>query len=524
MRHPYITASLLAALSMTSIGSDAVTASPRLVVNITIDQLRADYMEAFSPLYKENGFKMLLSDGTVFSNVSFPFITADRASAVASIMTGTTPYYNGIPGDKWLDRKTLRPEYCVDDDRYEGVFTDEKSSADKLTSSTLGDELKISSEGKSIVFSISPFRDAAIISAGHAADGALWINDDTGLWCSTRYYFKSIPAWLSTYNGLHAPSVTVKNYIWQPASQGNDVFNYHTGKHFDRPFKHTFTGPRKFRELKTSAFVNSVVTDMALQCVTSNSMGKDDMTDMLSITYYAGLYDGMSSAGGQMEMQDTYVRLDTEISRLISELQKSLGNSNVLFVITGTGYQGSDHVDYSKYKIPTGTFYINRTANLLNLYFGAIYGQGRYVDACFRNEIFLNHILFEQKRVSFSDALDRAHEFLLQSEGVKDVYTYNRLMLGEGSQLFNKIRNGYNPDRRGDLLIEVASGWHLVNEDSQENYSVNASPSQFPIIIFGAGTKAEKISTPVTIDRLAPTIAKTIRIRAPNACAAEPIF
>jgi hypothetical protein len=524
MRHPYITASLIAVLSVSSIGGHAVSTAPHLVVNITIDQLRTDYLEAFSPLYKANGFKRLLSEGAVFTNVSFPFIPTDRAAAVASIVTGTSPYYNGITGNRWLDRKTLRPVFCVDDNRYDGIFTTEKSSPAKLTSSTLSDELKISSEGKSIIVSISPFRDAAIISAGHAADGAFWINDDTGLWCSSRFYLQSIPAWLSTFNSQYSPSATIKNIVWKPESTTSDTFNYLTGKRFDRPFKHTFSGQRKYRELKTSGYINTCVTSMALQSATSYGMGNDDMTDMLSVTFYAGNYDGMSSAGGQMELQDTYARLDTEIGRLVSELQKRVGADNVLFILTGTGYQGRENVDYSKYNIPTGTFYINRTANLLNLYFGAIYGQGRYVETCFQNEIYLNHSLFEQKRVSFSDALDRAHEFLLQSEGVKDVYTYNRLMLGEGTLQFAKIRNGYNPDRRGDLLIDVASGWHLVNEDTQENYSVNASPSQFPIIIFGAGTKAEKISTPTSIDRLAPTIAKSIRIRAPNACSSEPLF
>ena len=523
MKHPYITASLVAALSVSSVDATAVNTTPRLVVNITIDQLRADYLEAFTPLYTYNGFKMLLSDGTVYTNVSYPFITTDRASAIASIVTGTTPYYNGIIGDRWLDRKNLRPIYCVDDDNYSGIFTNEKSSAAKMTSSTLGDELKIATEGKAVVVSVSPFRDAAVISAGHAADGAFWINDETGLWCSTNYYMKEIPLWLKTYNLYHSPSATIKDLTWRPLTP-NITFNYVTGKRFDKSFKHTFTGLRKYRELKTSGCVNGEVTDMALQCVSNYFMGDDERTDMLNVTYYAGLFDGMNTETSQMEIQDTYIRLDTEIGRLITELHKKLGDAHVLFVITGTGYQGKENIDYARYNIPTGTVYINRTASLLNLYFGAIYGEGRYVESCFHNEIYLNHALFEDKHLNFSDALDRAHEFLLQSEGVKEVYTYNRLMLGEGTDLFRKIRNGYNPDRSGDLLIDIASGWHLINEDSQENYSVNASPSQFPIIIYGAGTKAEKISNPTTIDRLAPTIAKAIHIRAPNACSVEPIF
>ena len=76
---------------------------------------------------------------------------------------------------------------------------------------------------------------------------------------------------------------------------------------------------------------------------------------------------------------------------------------------------------------------------------------------------------------------------------------------------------------RGDLLIEVAPGWKLLNEDTQENYMVRAAFVPFPIIFYGAGIKAEHVSTPATVDRIAPTIAKAIRIRAPNACSVAPL-
>lgn len=521
MKHPYI-ATLLAALSVSGSNAQTIAVAPRLVVEISIDQLRTDYMEAFSNLYSYKGFKRLMNEGTVFNNVSFPFIPADRAAAIAAIVTGTTPYYNGITAERWLDRTTLRPVSCVDDKQYGGILTHEQSSAAKLTSSTIGDELEIATNGKAVTCAVSPFRDAAVISAGHAADGAFWINDETGLWCSSKYYIKNAPTWLVEFNRQKSPASN-GSIVWMPLYPSNK-YNNSTGKTFDKPFKHTFTGTNKYRELKNSGFVNSSVTDMAIECASGYAMGNDEYTDLLSVTYNAGKYEGATTDNSLMEIQDTYAILDNEIGKLIDAINGLVGSMRVLYVITGTGYQNREYVDYAKYKIPTGTFYINRTSNLLNLYFGALYGQGHYVETCFRNEIFLNHKLFEEKRVSFTDALDRAHEFLLQSEGVKDVYTYNRLMLGEGTSAFGRIRSGYNPDRRGDLLVEVAAGWQLVNEDSQEKYTVNASLAQFPVILYGAKVKADKITTPVNIDRLAPTISKSIHIRAPNACSSEPLF
>jgi hypothetical protein len=137
--------------------------------------------------------------------------------------------------------------------------------------------------------------------------------------------------------------------------------------------------------------------------------------------------------------------------------------------------------------------------------------------------MYLNHKLLESKRVSLTDAIQRAQEFMSQMSGVRNVHTSLQLFAGQNQEHL-KVRNGFNPERCGDLLIEVSPGWRLLNEDNQDNLLSRASFTQFPIIILGAGIPAERISDHVTIDRIAPTIAKSIRIRAPNACSMEPLF
>ena len=107
--------------------------------------------------------------------------------------------------------------------------------------------------------------------------------------------------------------------------------------------------------------------------------------------------------------------------------------------------------------------------------------------------------------------------------GVRNVYTSLQLITDNNEHL-RKIRNGFNAEHCGDLVIETAPGWNLLNEDTQEQELVRASFTPFPIIIFGAGTKGERVQAPVTTDRIAPTVARAIRIRAPNACSAAPLF
>ena len=462
---------IIAALTATEM--QAFQLAPRLVVNITIDQLRTDYIEAFSPLYCQGGLRKLFAESIVYDAASYPYAPVDKASAAATLSTGTTPYYHGIVARKWRDRSTLRPVFCIEDSKH-------YLSPAKLATSTVGDEMKISSNGTAIVYSVAADPETAILSAGHAADAAIWIDGKTGKWRTSTYYGATPPAWFKAYTSISTQSI------------------------------------------KDKTATNDAVVDMSLQVIKSTAMGKDDTSDMINITLAATQPDGTAVTDWETEMESVYMRLDKTLEKLIEGIEKEIGKENALFVITSTGYATETVANLEKYRIPTGTFYINRTANLLNMYLSAIYGQGMYAEACFRNQIYLNHKLIEQKRVSISEVLNRSQEFLVLSSGISDVYTSERLLAGNNDIL--KIRNGFNPNLNGDITIEVTPGWRLLNEDTQETFTSRSGFVPFPIIIYGAGTKPQRITTQVTVDRIAPTIAKSIRIRAPNACSAAPLF
>lgn len=336
---------ILAALTGNNgLQAQSLKPAPRLVVNIIIDQLRTDYIEHFSPLYTPDGFRKLLNQGCVYEAARYTFSPVDRASAIASINTGSTPQYNNIVGTQWLDRATLRPVYCTDDDKY-------GDSPQKLSTSTIGDELKVATRGTALVYSIALDKDAAILAGGHAADGAIWINGKNGRWTTSTYYSEASQNLIKAYNS--------------------------TNKY---------------------AADNDAVADFSLSCVNDMAMGRDDITDMLSVVLSA---KGKDEANWQTEMEILYLKLDKIIATLVRKIEDSVGSDKVLFMLTGTGYTDNEPVDYQKYRIPTGTFYINRTANLLNMYLGAIYGQGKYVETCYHNQIYINRKLLEQRHISF---------------------------------------------------------------------------------------------------------------------------
>lgn len=447
----------LAALLATFYGFDAeaqkLNLAPRLVVNITIDQLRTDYLEHFAPLYNQEGFRRLLSEGRVYEAAEYPFSPVDRASAITCVATGATPHYNKIIAQQWLNRKTLRPEYCVYDKKY-------VTSPSHIATSTISDELKVATNGRALVFGIAQTQDAAILSAGHAADGAFWIDDRSVAWTTSSYYPATAQTWVRAFNSV-----------------------YNT---------------------KKNALMNDLVTDAALSCITDNAMGRDEITDYLAVTLSARLGQTM---GQRTEMEGVYLSLDKVIGRLLTGVEQKVGKDNVMFVITATGDTDEPEVDYQKYHIPTGTFYINRTSQLLNMYLSAVYGSGTWVEGYFKNQIYLNHKFIEDKKISYSEIIQRSKDLLMMTSGVASV-----------------SNSHYDTEITGDLWVEVTPGWSILNEDTNTSYQARTAFVPFPVIFLGANIKAAHVETPITTERIAPTIAKSIHIRAPNACSAKPLF
>ena len=175
--------------------------SPKLYLNIIVDQLRTDFLYEFSELYGEGGFKRLLAGGRVYPNSYYAFENVDRASAVAALATGTNPYVNGIVGERWFDRTTLRAVSSVEDKKYKGLYSISPYAPTRLKAITITDEMKRASRGKAFVCSIAPDEDAAIISGGHDADVVLWKNNAAGYWSSSTYY-GSYPRWSEKMNKL----------------------------------------------------------------------------------------------------------------------------------------------------------------------------------------------------------------------------------------------------------------------------------------------------------------------------------
>lgn len=513
---PYFLLTLCSLLPLSAQTYPAPTESPKAVIGIVIDQLRSDYVEKFWDLYGNDGFRRLWKEGALFSNVSAGFVDADRSSGTATVYSGTMPCYHGIIGNRWLDRKTLKTRSCVDDASVKGIHTSECTSPASLLVTTLTDELKIATGGHSLVYSLAPERDMAVLAAGHAADAALWLFEGNAMWAGTTCYGEQ-PSWVSTYNHRAGTSFDFKTIRWTPYYQ---LAVYHSSSYDAEPeaFCHTFN-EKNVRRYKTSAIVNDEVTQIAKNFITNTSLGRDRVPDMLCIGYYAGNYDHQTEFYGNIELQDIYCRLDRNLAELLSLIDERIGLDNTLLFVTSTGYVDAPQTLTTNYNLPGGELPMERCSVLLNMYLGAQHGTGDWVEATYRNHLFLNHDLIEKKQLGLRQMQDNCADFLGQMNGVSRVRTSSSLATcGDGDQL----RRAFHDERSGDIVVEAAPGWTVVDERWNERVNTSRTRVPVPVVFFGAGIQPQKNSGATTLDIVAPTVASILRIPAPNGCDTPP--
>ena len=506
MRIKYCIVALLCCFS--SLFAQRSDVAPKLYLNIVVDQLRTDFLYEFEELYCDGGFKRLLSGGKVYENVYYAFDNIDRATAVATLSTGTNPYVSGIVAERWLDRKSLRVVNCVEDKSCKGVYSNEAFSPASLKALTITDEIKRSTRGNAIVCAIAPDGDAAVLAGGHAADVVLWKNNMAGYWSSSSYY-GLYPAWAADMN----KAVQGKPRKWEPLFRTSEYNNF--GEKAPSPFSYSFDGKKNVITYKTTACMNDEINEMAIAALDNTEIGKDNIVDCLSLTYYAGNYDGAPMSHRPIEVQDIYARLDRNIAALLDELDKRFGLENVIVSLASTGYVMENGDENSEYRFPSGTLYTERVQALLNVYLSAKFGKGDYIEGVYGTQLFLDNKLIERMELDKMAIVSQAVEFLKSLEGVEDVFTIYRLggMLSPELQL---AKNGYNPVGSGDLWLRLMPGWRLVEDELLVSRQVYRSPVMFPVIIYGTGVQQMVVDKMTPANVLATEMARVLRVRRPN--------
>lgn len=506
---------MIAALSLSASLQAKPEKSPKLVVGIVIDQLDEECLEKLLPILGTDGMKRLWTDGYNRTNATFDYDDMDRSSAVASIHTGASPFQHGIVADRWMNPKTLLPSSPVDDSNYKGINTIEMSSPGKLLATNLADEIKLGYASRSKVCSIAIERDAAILAGGHDPDVVLWMNGNDARWSSSDYYGK-LPEWVSTRNDS-----VVRYTTWRPALETSSYIPVSDHERL-RPFFYLML-KNDVWDWRTTPFANDRVTEMALAAIDEMELGDDDNTDLLALTYYAGNFRHTPNSIWSLEQQDIYVRLDQTIAELVNTIKSKIGLDNVLFFLTSTGYLENSTPELGGTRIPTGQVSMERATALLNLYLSAKYGSGNWVKSFFRNHIYLNHDLIEEKGFSLHEMLESSVDLLVQVTGIKSVLVLRDLMSTVPDIEAVRKRNGLNASWSGDIIIDAIPGWGISDEKDGTVLYRKPVAKPVPMILYGNGIRAEVNHEPISVSVLAPTISLITRIDPPNASSAVPL-
>jgi len=512
--------SLLGLLTATASGLSiqAADTAPKLVIGLHIDQLKGEYLEWFMNGFGENGFKKMIQSGTSCKTVLYDYPKPDEASACASFVTGSTPREHGIISRKWYDRSTGKIVSCVYDPEYLGNYTQETVSPKNLHVSTLGDELKASTDGRGKVFSVGISAEEAILLGGHSADGVYWIDETNGKWCTSTYY-NYMPTWLQSINDRNDVSQLVSQTSWQPL---RPLSNYHYMPYQESPtlFQYLLNkyGKDNIRMYKETPLVNTEVRKLAVETIEKEKLGKDDITDYLVLEMTASSKMESTKTISALEIQDIYFRLDQEIDSLLTRVDKQVGLNNTLIYLVGSGSTVYPVVDISKEKPYGGDFYPERCSSLLNLYLMAIYGNEKWVKTWHNQQIFLNRKLIDEKGINYEEISLKAAEFLTEFSGVQSVIRYKQFLLGEFNTSLNNYANSVYPEHSGDLFLEIESGWNIREDGSSKEHQVRSEAFSTPFLLFGVNAPAQIINTPVHVGDITRTLSKVFRIRPPNAC------
>ncbi|MDR1667040.1 MAG: alkaline phosphatase family protein [Bacteroidales bacterium] len=509
-------------------------AQPRLIVGIVVEQMRSDYIGRFWNKFGEGGFKRLASEGTFCRNAGYNHFFMQTAVGYATIYTGALPSGHGIVADRWFDRVAGKMQTAVSDETagtVEGAFASGQFSPRNLLATTIGDEIRLSNLQQSKVFGVSFNPESAILSAGHAANGAFWFDCENGAWITSNYYMDHLPNWLADENRKKLADLYLAR-TWEPElppeQYGDclpDANPYETGIEGRIVFPYSLPElaknksiDKRYRLINRTPFGNSLTKDMAIAVMVNENLGKDDFPDLLTVAFTATENIGNDFGNMSVELEDVFIKLDRELEHFLNFLDEFAGKQNVLVFLTSNHGAAPMPDRLNEAKIPVGKFNANSAVSLLRSYLNAIYGSGEWIKTYYRQQLYLNTELIENSKLKLEDFRQTVAQFMIQFTGVSNTLTAGALQSRQFTEGFaGTVQNSYFPRRSGDVFINLYPGWIEKGTDAASHNSSYIYDTQVPLIWYGWKVKRDNITAPVNITSIAPTIAHFLNITPPNA-------
>ncbi|MGB0883205.1 MAG: alkaline phosphatase PafA [Flavobacteriales bacterium] len=502
---------------------------PKLVVAVVVDQMRYDYIQRFWDDFGANGFKKLVEKGYFFRNTHFSYSPTYTGPGHATIFTGTTPRYHGIIANDWYDRERQTYQYCSADADVNGLETGDRSvgkmSPKNLLVSTVADELKLYTQQKGKSFGVSIKDRGAILPVGATADAAYWFDGLSGRFISSDYYQSSYPNWVSKFN-TSGRAEALLSTPWKPLRAYPELF---TGD--ENQYEEPYSGEEKasfphhldqihktsgsFDVLKASPFGNTILCDFAIELIEKEALGLDDYPDFLSVSFSSTDYVGHQFGTQSWETKDTYLRLDSELEKLIEKLDNQIGKSNYILVLTADHGAGINLNLAKDLKLPAGSFSSSTLLKNLNTHLETKFQNPKTIANISNQQVFYNKAVLDQ----FSRAeLDEACiEFIRNQKGIAQVVSRLTLETAQSSEYtMTMLTNGFCPSRSGDLAYVLHPGWMQYGLLGTTHGSTYFYDTHVPLIWYGSDIQHGESFEKVNVKDIAPSISSLFYISAPN--------
>ncbi|HTC55722.1 MAG TPA: alkaline phosphatase family protein [Candidatus Sulfotelmatobacter sp.] len=441
--------------------ASAYNAHPKLVVVIIIDQFRGDYLERYRDQFGEGGFRLLLDHGANFTDCNYDYANTRTAPGHATLFSAAYSSGHGIVANEWWDSKKKKMVTSVEDDNTKLVgIADDKAGASphNLLADTLGDELKLATQGKSRVFSVSLKDRAAILPGGFAADAAFWIDPKSGAWITSTYYRPNLPKWAQDFNAANRAT-----------------------KYWDRDWKNAngdllrSTAHRKGKDgsdagfydvVGSTPFANEYELEFAKELVIYENLGAGQATDLLAISLSPNDILGHQVGPDSPEMSAMALALDRELADFFNFLGHQVGLANTWIALSADHGVSALPDAAKKLRIPAANLDAGKLETQINSALTAKFSPGHaasYIKLDYP-VAWLDPDAFAAAHVKEHDAETAVGEAMKQA-GLRDYFTKSQLAAGEvpDTALGRKFLHSYSPE----------GGWYVMGVP--EIYTVGSS-------------------------------------------------
>lgn len=530
--------------------NDVHKPAPRLVLQITVDQLRGDLPTRYYDRLGEGGIRYLWESGVVYRNAHHPHANTETIVGHATLATGTWPAVHGMIGNVWFDRETGQITYNVEDADYRlltaGADVDEDAEIDPtqraarsegrspraILSSTYADELLAANGGRSKAIGVSVKDRGAIAMAGHAGT-AYWFSKASGEFVTSSYYLEKYPQWVVAWNAGGHPQRYAATQ-WQLMQRQDD---YVFGASDDRPWEVELAGfgrtfphdygsadsPYYTTLLTISPAGDELVADFAIEALEHEQLGADEVTDYLSVSLSSTDYVGHLFGPSSLEAEDNILRLDRTLARLLAAVDERVGLDHTLVVLSAD-HGGPDTPSYlNSLNIPAA--YVDPATWPKSAAIERIqtqFGIEKLVESYSHPYLYFSAEVYERPRAE-REAIEAAvTRELAQFKGVALAISSTALRQGNvpAGELYDAVRRNFNPNRSGDIFIVFKPNWFINDMEGLVVASTHGSPWRYdtfvPIVFAGSGLQPRTINRKVYSVDVAPTLSAFTGVKQPS--------